>query len=154
MMIVDLVRNDLGKVCQNFSIKATDLMKIEKYATVFQMVSTIRGKLEKGLNAIDLIQACFPGGSMTGAPKIRAMEIIDELEPIQRGIYSGGLGYLDFRGNMDLSMVIRTILLKENKAYFQVGGAIVADSDPEEEYQETMDKAKALFAALDNLKRK
>jgi para-aminobenzoate synthetase component 1 len=148
MMIVDLVRNDLGKVCQNYSIKVSDLMKIEKYATVFQMVSTIRGKLEKELNATDLIQACFPGGSMTGAPKIRAMQIIEELEPIQRGIYSGGLGYLDFRGNIDLSMVIRTILLKGKKAYFQTGGAIVADSDPEEEWQESLDKAKALITAL------
>lgn len=94
------------------------------------------------------IQACFPGGSMTGAPKIRAMQIIDELEPMQRGIYSGALGYLDFHGNMDLSMVIRTILLKKNKAYIQTGGAIVANSDPEKEYQELLGKAKALKMAL------
>ncbi len=123
-------------------------MKIEKYATLFQMVSTIKGKLDKNKDAFDLIQACFPGGSMTGAPKIRAMEIINELEPIQRGIYSGGVGYIDFRGNMDLSMVIRTILVRDGKAFFHTGGAIVADSDPEEEYQEALVKAKALIEAI------
>jgi aminodeoxychorismate synthase component I len=154
MMIVDLVRNDFGKVCRFNTVTVPELMIIEIYATLFQMVSTIVGRLERGFDSFDLIQACFPGGSMTGAPKIRAMQIIDELEPVKRGIYSGSIGYLDFSGNVDLSIVIRTIILKGKRAYFQVGGAIVADSDPEEEYQETLDKAWALMAALRNVSRR
>ncbi|MCK6627331.1 MAG: aminodeoxychorismate synthase component I [Anaerolineae bacterium] len=150
MMIVDLVRNDLGRVCQFGTVQVAELMIIEKYATVFQMVSTIIGKLEPGRDGFDLIQACFPGGSMTGAPKIEAMSIIDALEPVKRGIYSGSIGYLDFSGSMDLNIVIRTILLKDGKAYFQVGGAVVADSDPQDEYLETLAKAKALIRALRN----
>ncbi len=155
MMIVDLVRNDFGRVCKFGTVRASELMVIEKYATVFQMVSTIIGKLEEGYDYFDLIQACFPGGSMTGAPKIEAMTIIDALEPVKRGIYSGSIGYLDFSGNIDLNIVIRTIILKDEKAYFQVGGAIVSDSDPKEEYIETLTKAKALILALRNvIKRK
>lgn len=150
MMIVDLVRNDLGRVCEFGTVQVPELMIIETYATVFQMVSTIIGKLEAGRDRFDLIQACFPGGSMTGAPKIEAMSIIDALEPIKRGIYSGSIGYLDFSGSMDLNIVIRTILLKDGKAYFQVGGAVVADSDPQDEYLETLAKAKALIRALSN----
>jgi para-aminobenzoate synthetase component I len=128
-------------------------MTVEQYATVFQMVSTIRGELDEGCDAIDLIKACFPGGSMTGAPKIEAMKIIDRLEPVKRGIYSGSIGYLDFSGTLDLNIVIRTIIVKDGRCYFNVGGAIVADSDPLDEYTETMDKARALIAALSNLKR-
>ena len=129
-------------------------MIIEKYATVFQMVSTIIGKLEDGYDCFDIIKACFPGGSMTGAPKIEAMSIIDSLEPVKRGIYSGSIGYLDFSGNADLNIVIRTILIRDGKAYFQVGGAVVADSDPRKEYLETLQKAKALIRALQNVSRK
>jgi para-aminobenzoate synthetase component 1 len=150
MMIVDLVRNDLGRVCAFGTVQVPELMIIEKYATVFQLVSTIIGKLEQGRDCFDLIQACFPGGSMTGAPKIEAMSIIDALEPVKRGIYSGSIGYLDFSGRMDLNIVIRTIILKNGKAYFQVGGAVVADSDPQDEYLETLAKAKALVRALRN----
>jgi anthranilate/para-aminobenzoate synthase component I len=148
MMIVDLVRNDFGRVCEVGTVQVSELMIIEKYATVFQMVSTIIGKLEQGKNSLDLVQACFPGGSMTGAPKIEAMKIIDALEPVKRGIYSGSIGYIDYAGNLDLNIVIRTILIKDGRAYFQVGGAIVADSDPRDEYMETLHKAKALRLAL------
>ena len=148
VMIVDLVRNDFGRVCQVGSVEVSELMIVEKYATVFQMVSTIVGRLEDGRDRFDLVQACFPGGSMTGAPKIEAMTIIDALEPVKRGIYSGSIGYLDYSGNMDLNIVIRTILVKDGKAYVQVGGAVVADSDPLEEYLETLTKARALMRAL------
>jgi aminodeoxychorismate synthase component I len=151
VMIVDLVRNDFGRVCSYRSVQVPDFLTIEPYATVFQMVSTVQGQLAEGRDRFDLIEACFPGGSMTGAPKIEAMKIIDELEPSARGIYSGAIGYLDFRGAMDLSMVIRTILVKDGRCYFHVGGGIVADSDPAGEYHETQDKARALIAAIENL---
>lgn len=152
VMIVDLVRNDLGRVSKFGSVRVTELMAIERYATVFQMVSTIRGELEDGLTGVDLIRACFPGGSMTGAPKIEAMKIIDRLEPVKRGIYSGSIGYLDFAGPLDLNIVIRTLVATKSRCYYNVGGAVVADSDPHAEYAETMDKARALMDALRNLK--
>jgi len=152
VMIVDLVRNDFGRVCKFHSVHVPELMIIEDYATVFQMVSTIRGELEDGVEALDLIKATFPGGSMTGAPKIEAMKIIDKLEPVKRGIYSGSIGYLDFAGHLDLNIVIRTFVVKDGRCYFNVGGAVVADSDPVGEYQETLDKARALKTALRNLK--
>jgi aminodeoxychorismate synthase component I len=152
LMIVDLVRNDFGRVCEFRSVEVPEFMLIEDYATVFQMVSTIRGRLARGRDALDLVRACFPGGSMTGAPKIEAMKIIDRLEPVKRGIYSGAIGYLDFAGPMDLSIVIRTIVIKDGRCYFHVGGGIVADSDPQAEFQETQDKARALIEALKNLK--
>jgi para-aminobenzoate synthetase component I len=152
LMIVDLVRNDFGRVCEFRSVEVPEFMLIEDYATVFQMVSTIRGKLAAGRDALDLLRACFPGGSMTGAPKIEAMKIIDRLEPVKRGIYSGAIGYLDFSGPMDLSIVIRTIVIKDGRCYFHAGGGIVADSDPQAEFQETQDKARALIEALNNLK--
>lgn len=148
MMIVDLVRNDFGRVCKFNSVEVSELMIIEKYATVFQMVSTIVGDLDDGQDSMDLIRAAWPGGSMTGAPKIEAMGIIDALEPTKRGIYSGSIGYFDFAGHVDFNIVIRTILLTEGVAYLQVGGALVADSDPEDEYLETLDKARALIRAL------
>jgi aminodeoxychorismate synthase component I len=154
LMIVDLVRNDFGRVCEFRSIEVPEFMLIEDYATVFQMVSTIRGRLAEGQDALDLIRACFPGGSMTGAPKIEAMKIIDQLEPVKRGIYSGAIGYLDFAGPMDLSIVIRTIVIRNGHCYFHVGGGIVADSDPLAEFHETQDKARALIEAIENLKGK
>jgi aminodeoxychorismate synthase component I len=150
LMIVDLVRSDFGRVCKLHSIHVPELLAVEKYATVFQMVSTICGQLEEGRTGLDLVRACFPGGSMTGAPKIEAMKIIDRLEPVERGIYSGALGYLDFAGPLDLNIVIRTIVVKDGRALYNVGGAVVADSDPHEEYQETQVKARALVAALAN----
>jgi para-aminobenzoate synthetase component I len=152
VMIVDLVRNDFGRVCKFNTVHVPELMIVEPYATVFQMVSTIRGELEDGLDGLDLVRASFPGGSMTGAPKIEAMKIIDRLEPVKRGIYSGAIGYLDFSGPIDLSIVIRTFVVRDGRCYFNVGGAIVADSDPHAEYRETMDKARALKTALKNLK--
>jgi para-aminobenzoate synthetase component 1 len=148
IMIVDLERNDLGRVCSYGSVKVTELTILEVFPTVFHLTSTVEGRLREGKNCIDLLKATFPGGSITGAPKVRAMEIIDELEPTKRSIYTGNIGYLSFNGDIDLNIAIRTFLVKGSKAYFQVGGAVVYDSNPEAEYQETLDKGKALVAAL------
>ena len=148
LMIVDLMRNDLGRVCKTGSVKVMEMYHIEDYSTVFQLVSTVEGELEEGIHALDCIKAAFPGGSITGAPKIRAMEIIDEIEPTQRNVYTGSIGYVGFNGDADLNIVIRTILQKGDTAYFQVGGGIVWDSDAEMEYEETLVKAKALIEAL------
>jgi para-aminobenzoate synthetase component 1 len=149
VMIVDLERNDLGRVCKYGTVRVRELWTLERYATVFQLTSTVEGRLRGGKNRIDLLKASFPGGSITGAPKVRAMEIIDELEPTRRSIYTGAIGYLSFDGKMDLNIVIRTFLIKDGRAYFQVGGGIVSDSDPEAEYMETLDKARALIEALE-----
>ena len=150
-MIVDLVRNDLGRVCEVGSVEVSELMAIEEYSSVFQMVSTIRGQLREDCDALDLIRAAFPPGSMTGAPKIAATRLLAQLEGVRRGIYSGALGYFDLRGGMDLSVVIRTLLLQKDRARLHVGGAVVADSDPVAEYAESLDKARALLAALDSI---
>ncbi len=147
IMIVDLERNDLGRICEFGSIKVPELITLEAFPTVFHTVSTIEGRLRQGKDRIDLLKATFPGGSITGAPKIRSMEIIDELEPTTRGIYTGALGYFGFNDTMDINIIIRTLLVKNEDFYFQVGGGIVADSDPEKEFQETLDKAKALILA-------
>jgi para-aminobenzoate synthetase component 1 len=147
-MIVDLERNDIGRVCRYGTVKVTEYCILETWPTVFHLTSTVVGQLQKGKDRIDLLKATFPGGSITGAPKVRAMEIIDELEPTRRGVYCGSLGYLSFGGDMDLNIVIRTIVIKDGRAYFQVGGAIVYDSDPESEYIETLDKGRALMKAL------
>lgn len=148
VMIVDLERNDLGRVCRYGSVKVTELAELETFPTVFHLTSTVEGRLRPGMGRIDLLKATFPGGSITGAPKVRAMEIIDELEPTRRSVYTGAIGYLGFGGEMDLNIVIRTFIIKEGKAYFQVGGGIVYDSEPEAEYRETLHKAKALIQAL------
>lgn len=148
LMIVDLMRNDIGRVCKFGSVEVPELFAIEKYATVFHLVSTVTGELEEGLDAVDCIMATFPGGSITGAPKIRSMEIIDELEPTRRHLYTGSIGYIGFDGDMDLNIVIRTILVKGDQACYQVGGGIVWDSVPEKEYRETLDKGAALEKAL------
>ncbi len=148
MMIVDLERNDLGRVCKYGSVKVESLRNIESYSTVYQTTADVTGELNKGKDRMDLIKACFPGGSISGAPKIRAMEIIEELEPTKRNIYTGSIGYLSFDGDMDLNIVIRTILIENKKAYLQVGGGIVADSVPELEFDETLTKAKALLNSL------
>jgi para-aminobenzoate synthetase component 1 len=148
LMIIDLERNDLGRISEYGSVKVTEFMACEEYATVFHLVSTIEGKLRRKADAMDCLINCFPGGSITGAPKIRSMEIIEELEPVKRSIYTGSIGYISFDGNMDTSIVIRTFIIKGKDAYFQVGGGIVYDSDPEREYQETLDKAKALIDAV------
>ena len=151
LMIVDLVRSDLGRVARIGSVRVPELLVVEDYATVFQLVSTIVAELRPACDALDLVQACFPGGSMTGAPKIEAMKIIDSIEPVGRGVYSGAIGYLDRTGTMDLSIVIRTIVCRGGRCTFGVGGAVVADSDPNAEYQETLDKARALIEALNSL---
>ncbi|UCH51977.1 MAG: aminodeoxychorismate synthase component I [Chloroflexota bacterium] len=148
VMIVDLERNDLGRVCQYGTVKVTELAILETFPTVFHLTSTVIGKLRPDKNRIDLLKASFPGGSITGAPKVRAMEIIDELEPTRRSVYTGAIGYLGFGYNLDLNIVIRTFIIKGNKAYFQVGGGIIYDSNAEAEFQETLDKAKALIQAL------
>jgi len=151
VMIVDLERNDLGRVCSYDSIRVSRLRQLEEYNTVFQTTATVCGRLHKNRDRIDLIRACFPGGSITGCPKIRAMEIIEELEPSRRSIYTGSLGYLSFSGTMDLNILIRTILKKGDKLYFSVGGGIVIDSRPEDEYRETLVKAKAMIKAINPL---
>ncbi|MBC7230700.1 MAG: aminodeoxychorismate synthase component I [Actinobacteria bacterium] len=147
-MIVDLERNDLGRVCEYGSVQVEEHAVIEHYATVHHLVSTVVGELHEGRDVVDLLKASFPGGSITGAPKIRSMEIIDELEPTARSVYTGSIGYLGYNGDFDLNIAIRTVIVKGDAAYFQVGGGIVADSVPEDEYQETLDKGKAIFATL------
>ena len=147
-MIVDLERNDLGRVCEYGSIEVTRHAAIETYATVHHLVSTIEGTLRPDVGIADLLRATFPGGSITGAPKIRAMEIIDELEPTARSAYTGSIGYVRFDGAADLNIAIRTVLAGPEWLSFQVGGGIVADSDPKAEYQETLDKGRAIFHAL------
>ena len=147
-MIVDLERNDLGRVCDYGSVVVTEHKALETYASVFHLVSTVEGHLHQDRDLVDLLKATFPGGSITGAPKIRAMEIIDELEPTQRSVYTGSIGYIGLDGTCDLNIAIRTILVRGSRAFFQVGGGIVADSDPQAEYQETLDKGRRLFAAL------
>ncbi len=144
-MIVDLERNDLGRVCNYDSVKVTEKKELEEHPTVYHLVATVEGKLHSRYDAIDLLKATFPGGSITGAPKVRAMQIIDELEPTKRSVYTGAMGYLSFNGNIDLNIAIRTFLVKDDHIYFQVGGGIVADSNPEDEYQETLHKARALI---------
>lgn len=148
LMIVDLVRNDLGRVCEPASIEVPELMHVEAYAGVFQLVSTVRGRLAQDRDALDLVRATFPPGSMTGAPKIAAMRLLARLEPVRRGIYSGALGYLDARGGADLSVVIRSMFVREGRVHLHAGGGIVADSDPKAEYAEFRDKLRPLLAAL------
>lgn len=148
VMIVDLERNDLGRICRYGTVEVTELAILETFPTVFHLTSTVVGRLCSGKSSVDLLKATFPGGSITGAPKVRAMEIIDELEPTRRSVYTGSIGYLGFNDDMDINIVIRTFLIKEGKAYFQVGGGIIYDSDAQAEYAETLDKAKALIQAL------
>jgi len=148
LMIVDLLRNDLSRVCAPGTVRVPELFLLENYPTVHHLVSTVVGVLPPEADAIDLLRASFPGGSITGAPKVRAMEIIAELEPSRRGVYCGSIGYLSATGVLDTSIVIRTYLAVGSRVYFSVGGGIVADSDPAAEYEETLDKARALIAAL------
>lgn len=147
-MIVDLERNDLSRVCEPGSVRVTDLYNVEKYSTVFQMTATVEGEMKDDADVVDLLKATFPGGSVTGAPKVSAMKIIESLEPVRRGLYTGSLGFIGFNGNAEFNIVIRTILLNRGKAYLNVGGGVTIDSDPEKEYIETLDKAKAMFMAL------
>ncbi|MDO5576157.1 MAG: anthranilate synthase component I [Fibrobacter sp.] len=150
VMLVDLGRNDLGRVCDYGSVKVEKMMHAEKYSHVIHLVSNVVGKLDSQKDCFDALYSCFPAGTLSGAPKIRAMEIIDELEPVKRGLYGGALGYLDFNGNMDTCIVIRTIVYNNETAYIQAGAGIVADSVPANEYMETVQKATASFEAIKN----
>jgi anthranilate synthase component 1 len=149
IMLVDLGRNDLGRVCNYRSVKTTELMAVERYSHVMHIVSNITGKLNKGKDAVDLLMATFPAGTVSGAPKVRAMEIIDELENVKRGPYAGCVGYFGFSGELDSCITIRTIIFKDQRAYIQAGAGIVADSVPDLEYKETVNKAKALLKAIE-----
>ncbi len=148
-MLVDLGRNDLGRICKKGTVKLSEFMSIEKYSHVMHIVSNVTGKLQHGKDAFDVLQAAFPAGTVTGAPKIRAMEIIDDLESVARGPYAGAVGYISFSGNLDTCITIRTIVVNGKKAYIQAGAGIVADSDPKREYLETINKAKAQIMALE-----
>jgi anthranilate/para-aminobenzoate synthase component I len=148
IMLLDLERNDLGKVCSYGSVVVDEIMVVEDYSHVIHIVSNVRGKLAPGKDAFDLVRAVFPGGTITGVPKVRCMEIIDELEPVARGLYTGSIGYFSNSGDMDMNIIIRTFVVKDGIAYLQVGAGIVADSDPEAEYRETLEKAEALKKAL------
>ena len=149
VMLVDLGRNDLGRVSEYGSVKVRDLMYVERYSHVMHIVSALQGKLREGLDALDAFAACFPAGTLSGAPKVRAMQIIEELEPVRRGIYGGSVLYADFAGNLDSCIAIRTMLMKGKQGYLQAGAGIVADSDPAKEFQETMNKARAVLRAVE-----
>ncbi len=148
LMLIDLGRNDLGRVADMGSVNLTDKMIIERYSHVMHIVSNVTGELKKGMNAMDVLRSTFPAGTVSGAPKIRAMEIIDELEPVKRGVYSGAVGYISWNGNMDTAIAIRTAVIKDKTLHIQVGAGIVADSIPKNEWDETMNKGRAIFKAV------
>jgi para-aminobenzoate synthetase component 1 len=149
-MIVDLERNDLGRVCQFGSVRVGDPLSVESFAQVHHLVATVEGRLCLGVGPVDVVRAMFPGGSITGAPKIRAMEIIDELEPTRRSLYTGSIGYFSRGGTSAFNIAIRTILVEGPRVSFQVGGGIVADSDPETEYHETLHKGRGLREVIES----
>jgi len=149
VMLVDLGRNDVGRVAARGSVKVDSLMQVERYSHVMHIVSQVTGQLEKGKSVYDVTRACFPAGTVSGAPKIRAMQIIEELEPTRRGPYAGAVGYFGFSGNMDMCINIRTVVIKGRQAYIQAGAGIVADSVPEHEYEETCNKARAMMKAIE-----
>jgi len=149
IMLVDLGRNDVGRVAKTGTVRVTDLMTVERYSHVMHLVSNVEGDLKDDLDPFDVLAACFPAGTVTGAPKVRAMEIIDELEPVQRGPYAGSVGYLSYSGNLDMCITIRTLVIKDGRIYVQAGAGIVADSEPEKEYMETVNKAKGMMKAVD-----
>jgi anthranilate/para-aminobenzoate synthase component I len=151
IMLVDLERNDLGRVSDYGTVAVDELMITEDCSHVIHIVSNVRGTLANGKDCFDAIKAAFPGGTITGVPKIRCMEIIEELEPVKRGSYTGSIGYISFSGNVDLNIIIRTFVVKGERAYVQAGAGIVADSDPEREYYETLKKAEALLKTLEKI---
>jgi anthranilate synthase component 1 len=148
-MLVDLGRNDLGRVCEYGTVQVPDLLTVERYSHVIHLVSRVTGQLRDGVDAFDLLRATFPAGTVSGAPKVRAMEIIEELEGVRRGHYAGAVGYFGFNGSMDTCITIRTILMQGDVAYLQAGGGIVADSHPTREWEETLHKARALSVAIE-----
>jgi anthranilate synthase component 1 len=149
VMLVDLGRNDIGRVCDYGTVRVPTYMALERYSHVMHLVSVVEGRLAEGRDRLDALVSCFPAGTVSGAPKVRAMQIINELEPTRRGLYAGAVGYLDFAGNLDFCIAIRSILLEGGKAYIQAGAGIVADSNPTAEYEETRDKARAMIRALE-----
>jgi anthranilate synthase component 1 len=148
LMLIDLGRNDAGRVAQTGTVRLTDKMIIERYSHVMHIVSNVTGKLKEGKNAFDVLSATFPAGTVSGAPKIRAMEIIDELEPVKRGVYSGAVGYIGWSGNLDTAIAIRTAVIKDKILHIQAGAGIVYDSIPRNEWDETMNKGRAIFRAV------
>ena len=154
LMLIDLGRNDVGKIAEPGSVEVTQQFGIERYSHVMHMVSNVRAKLRKGLKAMDVFRATFPAGTLSGAPKIRAMEIIDEFEPVKRGIYGGAVGYFSWQGNMDMAIAIRTAIIKDEVLYIQAGGGFVADSDPELEWKESLNKGRAIFKAVEMVQEK
>jgi anthranilate synthase component 1 len=148
IMLVDLGRNDVGQVARYGTVQLSDVLTVERYSHVMHLCSTVTGRLRPGLTSFDALRSCLPAGTLSGAPKVRAMEIIDELEPHRRGPYGGAVGYVDFGGNMDTCIALRTMVLKGQTAYLQAGAGIVADSEPDKEYEETMNKARGLLRAL------
>ena len=153
IMLVDLGRNDIGRVSEPGTVEVSDLMDVERYSHVMHLVTHVQGKLRRDMTAFDALRACFPAGTVSGAPKIRAMEIIAELEPEKRGPYAGAVGYFSFSGNMDMAIAIRTMVMTKGVAYVQAGGGIVYDSVPEREYEESMNKARALLKAISQAER-
>jgi anthranilate synthase component 1 len=148
-MLVDLGRNDLGRVSEYGSVKVDELMVVETYSHVLHIVSQVSGRLREGLTAMDVLRACLPAGTLSGAPKVRAMQIIDELETVKRGSYGGAIGYLSFNGDLDTAIHIRTVVVKDGQAHVQAGGGTVADAKPDYEYRESLQKAQAVFSAIE-----
>jgi anthranilate synthase component 1 len=147
LMLIDLGRNDVGRIAQVGSVELTEKMVVERYSHVMHIVSNVNGQIQPDMSAMDVLRATFPAGTVSGAPKIRAMEIIDELEPVKRGIYAGAVGYLGWHGNMDTAIAIRTAVIKDGKLFVQAGAGVVADSVPQLEWDETMNKGRAIFRA-------
>ena len=153
-MLVDLGRNDVGRIARFGSVVLSDVMTIERYSHVMHITSNVTGQLQENADAFDALQACLPAGTVSGAPKVRAMEIIDEVEPHRRGPYAGAVGYFDFSGNMDTCIALRTIVIQQGRAYVQAGAGIVADSEPAAEYRETLNKARGLLKAIELTERR
>ena len=153
VMLVDLGRNDVGRVAEYGTVETNEYMKVERYSQVMHLVSNVRGRARPGLEPLDVVRACFPAGTVTGAPKVRAMEIIEDLEPVRRGVYAGAVGHFDYHGNLDLCIAIRTLVYANGRAYWGVGAGIVADSDPDREWQETLNKGRALWLAVQRAER-
>ncbi len=154
LMLIDLGRNDIGRISEAGSVEVTEKFEVERYSHVMHMVSNVKGKLKKDLNYMDVVRATFPAGTLSGAPKIRAMELIEEIEPVKRGIYGGAVGYFSWNGNMDMAIAIRTAIIKDDILYIQAGGGFVADSDPELEWKEALNKGRAIFKAVETVQEK
>ena len=150
-MLIDLGRNDVGRISKSGSVEVTEKMIVERYSHVMHITSNVTGNVQENLTSIDIIKAVLPAGTLSGAPKIRAMEIIDEVEPVKRNIYGGAVGYLGWNNNMDMAIAIRTAVVKDNVLHVQAGGGVVADSDPQMEWEETMNKARAIIRAAESL---